>query len=403
MIFSSYLTSHIPMFINYYQSYLAMIRASVWVPLWKNLFITKDEGATKDILHDGSVSCAYFVSCILKTFNLTGATFANVLSLKKHCIEYGWKEIPLSTNSRDIPLGSLIVRDYTAWSEKKDIYNNSKNGHYHIGFFMGDEQAISNMSDQFNQWDHSLSLNKPSSHHRTYYNTRSIVSLMSFTFNPTLMEYISSIYPAWLINHQLEIPFVGMTKVHLEQYGVKGGELIWALWQDDHTNILNHGRMCWPACIVSAYQYITWKKDKTIHDTLIFKDQTHSEWWWGFYFQQKPWRYHDGLIAIAKSRWINGSRGEIDNNDISWLRKLVANCIDNRTVLICSVSPWFDTQSKGWHLVIVRWYNRNGYQEELIVNDPLNENTIPVPVLLSSFAQSWSGKYIILEKAIEPI
>lgn len=387
------------MFINYYQSYLSMIRASVWVPIRRHLRVTKENGQELDILGDGNISCAYFVSCILKTFHLTGATFANVLSLEKHLLEFGWSAYPSVDTIDDLPPWSLIIWDKQQWSIQEDIYGKTKDTNYHIGFYIGDQQAISNMSDGFYRWKEPPFA--PAIHHRTYNNTRTIRSILTFRFTPSLTEYINTIHPAWLINKQLEIPFVGMTRWWLEKYNLNEEELARALWQDQDTvsqenwTSLQHGRMCGPACILSAYQYLTQKNDRTLKETIALKDQKHP---WEDYFTIKTWRYHDGLIFLASSRWLQGERWEIKDDVISWLKQLVGSCIDEGKVLMCSVSPWFDQSCRGWHLVIVRWYNRNSYQEELIINDPLNEQGIPQPVTLSSFLNSWNGKYIIIEK-----
>ena len=91
-----------------------MIQSSIGSSLWRHLYITKEDGTSKDILQDGNVSCAFYVSSLLKQFNLSPATYANVKSLCTALLEYGWKEIPRENKIEDIPLGSLIL-----WKEKK--------------------------------------------------------------------------------------------------------------------------------------------------------------------------------------------------------------------------------------------------------------------------------------------
>ena len=70
-----------------------MIQNSIGSPTRKHLYVTKENKEDVDVLQDGNISCAYFVSSILKQFGYCGASFANVLSLKKHLLEYGRKEL----------------------------------------------------------------------------------------------------------------------------------------------------------------------------------------------------------------------------------------------------------------------------------------------------------------------
>lgn len=376
------------MFLDYYQSYLSMIQNSVWSSLWKHLYITKENGNTQDILQDGNVSCAYFVSCILKTFGLCGASFANVKSLQKHLLEYWWQSIPKGTVPDQITRWSIIIREAKEWSNKEDIYWNHKNSHYHIGFYMGNEQAISNMSDAFvSEW---VEPRTPQIHHFTYQDTRPIHSILSFNFAMNLEEHFSQKRYTLHINKQLEIPFIGQSKKLLEQYWFEDDDLAWALWTESGLKL---GRMCWPACLVMAYQAVNQKKDIGLLDALAFKDQRHEL---GDYYKHGVWRYHDGLIAIAKKRWLSAFRDEMIYDDINWFKKILADCIENKRYLICSVSTYFTADQRWWHLVVVRWYNRNGFQEELIINDPLNEEGIPQSIPLFDFMLSRSGRYIVV-------
>jgi hypothetical protein len=383
------------MYIDYYGSYLTMIRNSVGSHTWKNLFIKKENWNIIDILQDGNVSCAYYVSSILKQFGYCWATYANVLSLEKHLIEYGRNKQKNFTEDTVTPW-SVIIREEKKWSEKEDIYGNSIKNHYHIGFYIWSWRAISNMSDGFTIDD--LNARTPQEHHITYNWSRPICSILQWNFTKTLQQHIMQTQYSSHINKQLEIPFIGQTLSYLTQYGFYWDELERALWSEEWLSL---GRMCGWACIVMAYQYITWKKDKTLKDIVYYKDLTHKKWW---YRNKEHWRYHDGLIAITTDRWLSGTRWNTDINDTKKFKELIADCIDNKKVLLLSVSPWFESNNKWWHLVVIRWYNRNGYDEELIINDPLDPKEkegfsgAPISKKLSEVIQCWSGKYIIVTK-----
>lgn len=383
------------MIFNYYQTYLSMIHTSVGSSLRKHFFLTKDDKTSRDILQGGNLSCAFYVSSVLNQFNLTPAIFANVLSLQKALLERGWTSLQQDTHPDDLPPWSIIIRDSQPGSSKQDLYNNTRNSHYHIGFYVWDSQAISNMSDAFVAEDQHAKT--PQCHHYTYHDTRPIQAILTFRFTMSLTEHFEQQFPTILINAQLEIPFTGQTKLHLEASGIEWDNLNRALGTDKD---LQHGRMCGPACIIMAYQYLSKKTDKTLLDTIPYRDKTHSNNL--PYLSKNHDRYHDGLIAIAQDFGLKGHRGEIDPADIAQLKTLIGDCIDNQKVLILSVSPHFITTQRGGHLVVVAWYNRNGYKEELIINDPLDPKATegypgaPISIWLSSIVLCRSGKYIIL-------
>lgn len=92
-----------------------------------------DDGNQKlDLVRDGELSCAIFVSSILKLFDLIGSKHATVDSTIKDMLASGWKEVKLDK----IELGDVIV-----WNILSDKNNQS---HGHIGFYIGDQKAVSN-------------------------------------------------------------------------------------------------------------------------------------------------------------------------------------------------------------------------------------------------------------------
>ncbi|MFA7285199.1 MAG: C39 family peptidase, partial [Candidatus Absconditabacterales bacterium] len=340
-----------------------MIRNSVGVPLWKHLFVDYQNGNSKDILQDGNVSCAYFVSCVLKTFGLSPASYANVLSTEKALLQYGRQAIDPATRPQDILPGSVIVRSQQSGEEKQDIYGNARSGHYHIGFYIGGSQAISNMSDRFVA--QGLELGVPQQHHYTYNDRRPIKSILTFRFDMSLQEHISQVHPTMLINKQLEIPFVGQTAdwLHKPEQQLTSEEIDRGMGLESN---LKHGRLCGLACILMANNYFSANK-KTYRECIEYRNKTHGNNL--LYRGNATGRYYGGLISIAKERGLQGQEGNTDYDDIIGFKMLLADCIDNNKVLICSVSPEFDNTKRGGHLVVIKGYNRNGYQEELIIND----------------------------------
>ncbi len=144
-----------------------MIENSVKGENWmfRNFYIEKD-GVVMDSLDDGQKSCAVLVSGILVFFNdlfhWIKAPHANVVSTEKDMEENGWYEV------KDLRPGAVVI-----W-EKKDGRNGMP--HNHIGFYMGDNKAISN---------DSRGTGFPHKHHYTYNDTRKIEKIY---WHPALDE-----------------------------------------------------------------------------------------------------------------------------------------------------------------------------------------------------------------------
>lgn len=123
-------------------SYLSAIRNSVDSKTFRNLFFEISDKKT-DITKNGELSCAVFVSSILKMFDLIKKRHSTVSGTIKDLIDSGWKKIERPKR------GSILV-----WEDK----NTEEGVHKHVGFYVGQRQAISNRR----------STRVPSIHHWTY-------------------------------------------------------------------------------------------------------------------------------------------------------------------------------------------------------------------------------------------
>ncbi|MDD5760591.1 MAG: hypothetical protein PHF45_00820 [Candidatus Pacebacteria bacterium] len=129
-------------------NYLSMIENACGAKIWANAYCLVN-GRKEDILYNGSVSCAYFVSSILKLFNFIKELHLTVKGTEKDLRESGWEKIYVSSK---IPRGSVLI-----WAKKGQ--------HSHIGFYIGKERAIS-------LWSYH---NFPVIHHWTYKGKRKII------------------------------------------------------------------------------------------------------------------------------------------------------------------------------------------------------------------------------------
>jgi len=101
-------------------------------------------GKTIDVLYDGDLSCAYFVTSVLKIFDLIGAMHTTVKGSVADLKQHGWKRI---AKPRE---GAVIV-----WAAK--TFTNGET-HRHIGFYLGKGKAVSNSSKnrspKIHAWDY---------------------------------------------------------------------------------------------------------------------------------------------------------------------------------------------------------------------------------------------------------
>lgn len=140
------------------ETYLALVKNSVGTEMFKNLYANVD-GAKTDITENGNLSCSFFVSSLLLVVKLIKEPHATVDGTVRDLKTSGWIEIEKPK------LGCMLV-----W-EKSDFGENGL--HKHIGFYVGEDKAISNNSKT----------GKVFEHHFTFENSRQIESIL---WNPKL-------------------------------------------------------------------------------------------------------------------------------------------------------------------------------------------------------------------------
>lgn len=116
---------------DYYKTYLAMIENSIGSNLFRN-FYAKVDGEEQDVMRNGGLSCAFFVSGLLTTLGLIDRLHGTVDGTVKDLEKNHWQQI-------EEPIKGCII----VWSEKID---ESGEKHKHIGFYIEKKIAISNSS-----------------------------------------------------------------------------------------------------------------------------------------------------------------------------------------------------------------------------------------------------------------
>lgn len=115
------------------KNYLTMIQNAARGEnnMFRNLYMTID-GIEQDALKNGELSCAAFVSSVLYILKLINDVRATVAGTEKNLLANGWHQV-----SEPQP-GTILM-----WEAEK--YEDGSS-HEHIGFFIGNNRAVSNDS-----------------------------------------------------------------------------------------------------------------------------------------------------------------------------------------------------------------------------------------------------------------
>lgn len=116
--------------LNLLQTYLSMILGSVGSNQYRQLFVgTGSE--IKDVIGNGDLGCAYFVSSILTLCGLTTEGVHTTVDETVRDLEAsGWEPV------HKPKVGSVVI-----WTKKMCSDGNE---HRHIGFYIGGDDTISN-------------------------------------------------------------------------------------------------------------------------------------------------------------------------------------------------------------------------------------------------------------------
>jgi hypothetical protein len=112
------------------ESYLAFINNSVGTKAYRTFMVKKD-GRKFDILKNGDLSCAFFVSSVLYLCQRVSKPSFTVAGTVKRMMKRGAKRVPLN---------KLKPGDVLVWLPREE----KTGSHNHIGFYVGGNQAVSN-------------------------------------------------------------------------------------------------------------------------------------------------------------------------------------------------------------------------------------------------------------------
>lgn len=112
-----------------FQTYLQTVKNSVSSHQFRNLYMEQG-GRSVDVLEDGNLSCAYYVSSLLMPLGLIQRPHTWVKNTVHDLRSSGWEA------TKVLEPGCILV-----WAAK---VGESGRSHKHIGFYIGGGRAISN-------------------------------------------------------------------------------------------------------------------------------------------------------------------------------------------------------------------------------------------------------------------
>ncbi len=114
-----------------WETYLAVVRNSVGSRAFQ-IFFANIEGKKKNVLQNGELSCAFFVSSVLTMFKYIKRIHTTVKSTVVDLEKSGWRKV------KKPKIGSILVWEVSPKSK----------GHKHIGFYIGNSRAVSNSAER---------------------------------------------------------------------------------------------------------------------------------------------------------------------------------------------------------------------------------------------------------------
>ena len=116
-------------------TYTARINGSVGSKEYRKCFFLID-GKPLDVLFNGDVACAFYVSSILFSLGLIGEIHTKVKTTRADMMASGWYEIPEPREGAVIEWGC------------KNLEGGKRSRHHHVGFWMSPRWAISSDSSK---------------------------------------------------------------------------------------------------------------------------------------------------------------------------------------------------------------------------------------------------------------
>lgn len=117
------------------ETFLTVTRKSVGCEMFQTLYVTRHNGL-EDVIGNGDLACAYYVSSILHMFNLIkGGVHTTVSMTVNDMLDSAWS---VSLGSQPQP-GDIVV-----WEEK--LSSSDRKVHRHIGICIDSVHAVSNDS-----------------------------------------------------------------------------------------------------------------------------------------------------------------------------------------------------------------------------------------------------------------
>ena len=137
-----------------FDNYLAVIQGAPGSRMFRKFYALVN-GKKKEVSEDGNLSCGWFAAFILKYFDLIRQPHMTVDGTLRDMEASGWKKI------KKLKIGCILL-----WSTQDDKRSKAYSfGHRHMGFYVGKDKAVSNLSSKGvpgqHHWTFGINKGKP--------------------------------------------------------------------------------------------------------------------------------------------------------------------------------------------------------------------------------------------------
>lgn len=178
------------------------------------------------------------------------------------------------------------------------------------------------------------------------------------------------------------------------------------IWQDNEWLADWENRICWLACIKMCIEYFNWNSPS--YDELMqYKDSSLT--WLSFrdgkektytYYIPWNWWFQYWLVLIAKKYWLFWVTDFI--NPIYSEERFIKYLNKNQVIITSCTLNFEEKEKRWWHLVVLKWIEKNWDETNYIINDPIEKNWNLV-ISKEKFNKSFSWNFIIISKINEEV
>lgn len=125
----------------YFKTYLSMVENAPGTNMFRRVYLKRPDGSEFDAIGDGDNACAFFVSSVLRLFDKVNGVHGTVESTIRDMEKSDWTRVEHPEPG-----------DAISW----EPHQSPDGPHGHIGFYLGDNRAVSTSTSKKTVTIHNL-------------------------------------------------------------------------------------------------------------------------------------------------------------------------------------------------------------------------------------------------------